>query len=223
MNPGILSAPTGPQFYTPPDGTIVYRNDGTPVDLTGQKLTVSPNRFGSNAKISLYDGSIPPLPAGQVLITGLRNITPDLVGAAAILIANAGSTRNQLSGPKFGDISNDGFFIIQARGTGYATEDESVIISNPSAADPDWTAGTYPGGVAPDINNGNIKWSILYGLDFAPLFSEGQPLAELARRGTPLTVTAEQTGPMTFSDYDPTVPPVTVNDEGGLFSKIQRM
>lgn len=193
-NPGILTGPMGAQFYTAPDGTIVYLNDGTPVDLTGVKLTVGPNRTGHRASLSLADPALLP---GQVLITGLYNITPNLVGASVIGLANCGVPLNN-SPPT-------GFLIL---GQGTASPTESVIVSNPAA-------------VVPDFNDGALIWAIYYPLDYAPPFSQGNPLSEIARRDLELNLVADQPAPMVFGDYDPTQPPLTVNDSAGLFNKVQ--
>lgn len=197
QNPFILKGLLGPPFYTPPDGTIVYLVDGTPVDLTGTKLTVSPNKQGSSASITLSDATVPALPAGQLLIIGLENVAPSDIGGVLVL-ANSGVP------------TNNGFFIILSRGTGYATESESVIISNPF-------------GAAPDFNNGTIDWFVLQPTtDFLPLGSQGQPLREIAQQNIPLNVVVDQPGPMTFADYDPIQPPLVMNDAGGLFSRVQK-
>jgi hypothetical protein len=198
-DPSILTAPTGPQFLTAPDGAVVYRNDGTPVDLTGVPLTSGPNRTGTGASISSSDPALLP---GQLLVTGLYNTTPDLVGVATIHISNAGSPT-----PAPGAIpKNNGSFTIIGLGT--ASPSESVIIANAL-------------GSAPDINDGNIEWAIEFGQDFAPLYSEGNPLAEMAERVLPLNVNTPQPAPMTFGAYNPTLPPLTVNDSAGLFNKVQ--
>jgi hypothetical protein len=138
QDPSILIKTLGAPFFTAPNGTVVRNRGGVPVDLTGIPITVAPNRSGSEASILLSDATTPALGPNQLLITGLRNITLDDIGKA-FLIANAsviqGFNPDPPPAPPFATVAdNNGIFVVIARGTGFATETESVIVERTGPA-----------------------------------------------------------------------------------------
>lgn len=126
QDPSVLLIPLGAPFFTAPDGTVVQDSGGTPIDLTGQKIGVAPVRQGDEASIVFADPAL-----NRLLVIGLLNITPDDIGKTFI-IRNA-SSKSPFVNPTppptiaFGE-TNDGIYLIIGRGTGFATETESVFV-----------------------------------------------------------------------------------------------
>ena len=100
------------------------------------------------------------------------------------------------------DAGNDGTYSILT-----VVDPITVVLTNPNAL------------AIPDPFNLDIDWAVLPALtDFPP----GDPLSYIARLQIPdLNVNQPAPGPATFGDYNPTLPPLVVNDSSGLFSKVQ--
>lgn len=74
-------------------------------------------------------------------------------------------------------------------------------------------------GMFPDAWSGEILWQVLPALTDFPA---GDPLTYIAEQpAIPLNIVTDS-GPQRFGDYDPTLPPLVVNDSSGVFSKVQR-
>ena len=131
QDPSVLLIPLGAPFFTAPDGTVVQDSGGTPIDLTGKKITVAPVRQGDEASIVFADPAL-----NQLIVLGLVNITPDDIGKTFI-IKNA-SSKSPFVNPTppppiaFGE-TNDGIYIIIGLPTGFATLTESVVVERVAA------------------------------------------------------------------------------------------
>lgn len=237
QDPSVLIIPGGAQFLTAPDGTLVPTQpnifNGQPgvlKDVTGIPLTAAPNRSGVNAVIAAVFPTPPAVGPNQVLVTGLYNINADDAVApnAVLILTNTQKTIFPPSQP------NTGIYLIDS------VIDASTVIATKAFVPPlppplDIGPTLTPPTTVIDIANGNINWAVVKQDQFA----QGDPLTYLAQLAgafglvpvggdgggsTPswFNIATPASGPAKFANYDPTVQPVVVNDESGLFGKVQR-
>ena len=212
QDPSVKIIPLGPQFFVAPQGTFVPDVEGNLIDVSGKRITVFPNRSGPLSDLEVLKN----LGGGTYVLKGLRNIEASDVGAAYLTTFPPGETVPGVSGI--------GFFKIEARGTGYWTESESVVITdtdkvplgsfnvNPRQL-PSLTLQELQGQAA-----NQALWFVFKPSDYL----QGDPLWTLADRVTELRTDAQR-GAERFADYDATLPPNIVNDPFGVFNRVQKL
>lgn len=201
-NPNVLIFPDGAPFLTAPDGTIAPRvgnplldTPGTPADLTGVPLFAAPRRNGNQAVITAAGSPGP----NDVVVQGLYNVLPTDVGSV-LALANTQVVTPGSPAP------NTGLFIVTAVIGTHGVKATKAVPVPPSP--------TFP-----DIASGQIAWVLF----MADEFREGDPLAYCASLGLQLNVNTPAPGPAHFGDYKAELPPLIVNAEAGVFSKVQKV
>lgn len=215
------------------------------VDFTGKPILAAPNRAGNAVTFAaigvfafpspvpgiarnpappydLMPSSLAALALNQVLLTGLYNVSQDDVfnpNPAATenstLILN-GTQLNQFA--PLPNVPNSGFYKI------ILFIDKNTIIAEKVFPIPPNAIAIQPPPAPPDLANGKVGWSIFRdNINFESVqFAEGDPLTYFAKLAAPFNIVSPASGPARFANYDPTVQPVVVNDESGLFGKVQR-
>lgn len=212
QDPNVLVIPSGPQYFTAPNGTLaptvgdpLTGTPGVPVNLTGVPLFAAPKRSGNSASV---DSAGVPGP-NDVVVSGLYNINypgfPSDVGAVLVLANTQVTTPGQPA-------PNTGFFIITAVIDSHTVEATKVLPVPPSP-------------IPDDVANGQIAW-VVFRQDEFPA---GDPLTYCAELGLTLQINTPASGPARFAAYNPDAPavgsptmPLVVNDSAGLFGKVQK-
>jgi hypothetical protein len=182
----------------PNDPSILVQPMGTPF-LTAPDGTTAPTHDGTPVDMTGVPLTVAPaLPSGT-------NATIVAFAAGVLTVGgltdmNPASVGRSLRLSNTGKPGNRGEFVVSA-----FIDPTSVDVSNPA-------------GFFPDAKSGNIRWQEVP----APLeFNPGDPLSNIAARNLAENINVPTSGPATFGDFDPTLPPLVVNDSAGVFGKVQ--
>lgn len=165
--------------------------------ISGIPLTVEPNHQGNAASLDVGTG-----PPNEITVTGLYNLVDGVDDVPPRSVLALGGTHADLGA---GTVPNDGFYSVT-----------SVIDATSCLATK--LLPVPPNIQLPEIANGKVLWAVIR----QDRFPTGDPLSYAASLGIPLDVNYPVSGPATFADYDAALPPMVVNDESGLFGKVQR-